>query len=171
MINCSTALSGSQSATPSFVEVRQVAVVQGKYPQQLLDAWHAFDDDRGTENDDPGCLCDSQLFLVMLCNHGGVDLESYDRLTFGQACSILVQVRGMARTATSICCRLRTLANRCDSCQARRLVVQTIHALAVAELRCEFEHRGAFALVHEDGVASRQQLRRIFSCSARRPRL
>jgi Haspin like kinase domain len=95
-----------QSCTPCFVEVKRVAVVRGRYPQRLLDAWNEFKDgSRRTENDDPACFDDEQLFLVMLCGHGGTDLEVYKGLTFLQAKSVLTQVRATLSSRRAQACK------------------------------------------------------------------
>ncbi|KAG5460778.1 MAG: hypothetical protein BJ554DRAFT_7131, partial [Olpidium bornovanus] len=42
------------SSLGGFVKLVDVAVVSGTYPEELLEAWDAYDDARGSENDRPG---------------------------------------------------------------------------------------------------------------------
>lgn len=72
-------------------------VVRGKYHAPLLAAWKRFatkwahDEDK-CQNENPGKLPAAQLYVVMVVENGGSDLESFDIKGFKAAKSLILQV-------------------------------------------------------------------------------
>lgn len=79
--------------TDGFAEVMKVCLVQGKYPQHLIDLWDLYDEDRGSENDSPLLFTEDQLYIVLELANGGQDLEAYHFSNAEQSYALLVQVR------------------------------------------------------------------------------
>ncbi|KAI8806918.1 hypothetical protein BJ742DRAFT_679660 [Cladochytrium replicatum] len=77
----------------NFVKGLGFGVCRGPYPKILLDRWDQYASEKGTENDRPDYFDESQLFAVLILEHGGVDLEhSIDKLdSYGEIRSILQQ--------------------------------------------------------------------------------
>ena len=86
-------------------------VVQGKYPQLLLDLWDAWDRERKSQSIRPDRFPSNQAYAILVLPNLGTDLESF---TFRPA------------TAWS---------------QACAVFFQTLTALASAERAARFEHR------------------------------
>lgn len=76
-----------------FIHLRLCRVARGAYPKELLEAWAEYDRKQGSENDCPAALPADQLYMVVVCEHGGTDLEKHAALSFAQAKSMLCQVR------------------------------------------------------------------------------
>ncbi|XP_073326586.1 uncharacterized protein haspin [Pagrus major] len=83
-----------QNQTRGFIGLNDLHCVQGGYPPDFLNAWDAFDQRKGSENDRPDFFEKDQLFIILEFEFGGIDLEnSNGTLTsLGVAKSILHQV-------------------------------------------------------------------------------
>lgn len=77
-----------------FVKVLGSLVVQGRYPQTLLDKWDEFaaNSNNHSENYRPDSFDDGQRFCVIVFANGGTDLEHYDLDTWHEASAIFWQV-------------------------------------------------------------------------------
>ncbi|KAG9017965.1 hypothetical protein FRB90_012851 [Tulasnella sp. 427] len=94
-----------------FIKLIRAVVVQGAYPQLLLDLWDEYDEAKGSENVRPHTLPPSSLYAIIILPNHGIDLESY-----------VFPARGGWKSAVSIWW-------------------QIARALGVAEDACQFEHR------------------------------
>lgn len=83
---------GDLNATRSFVEVRSVKCVQGRYPNRLIDLWELYDEDGRSENDNPSIFDENQLYIILELANGGEDLESFVFNNAFQAFSVYKQV-------------------------------------------------------------------------------
>lgn len=88
---------GRTSCCASFPNTKKVVVVRGKYPPSLIAGWKQFakewaHDEEKCQNENPVKLPASQLYTIMVVEHGGSDLESYHVEDFRAAKSIILQV-------------------------------------------------------------------------------
>lgn len=81
---------------PGYGYLRHATIVQGHYPQQLLDLWDAYNDENPSENERPDEYKASQYYCIMAMDDAGVDLEHYElsswedgEAIFWQTCRIL----------------------------------------------------------------------------------
>ncbi|KAL4705490.1 hypothetical protein ACJJTC_017350, partial [Scirpophaga incertulas] len=81
-----------ENATDVFNEVLAVRCVYGAYPSRLLDLWELYDECKGSENDNPAILPDSQQYIVLELANAGQDLESYEFNNAEQAHALFFQV-------------------------------------------------------------------------------
>ncbi|XP_060877718.1 uncharacterized protein LOC132950329 isoform X2 [Metopolophium dirhodum] len=63
--------------TSSFCKLKRVSCVQGKYPSILIDFWQQYDNDKGSDNDNPDILPKDQMFMILEMENGGIDVESF----------------------------------------------------------------------------------------------
>jgi hypothetical protein len=73
-------------------------VVRGKYPAPFQAAWKRFatkwaHDEEKAQNENPNKLPASQLYVIMVVENGGCDLESFHVKDFQTAKSIILQVQ------------------------------------------------------------------------------
>ncbi|CAG2101560.1 unnamed protein product [Medioppia subpectinata] len=61
---------------PNYIHMLRVTATRGLFPQKLMDAWNAFDDEKTSENDDPNNYTEDQLYVVLQLANGGSDLEA-----------------------------------------------------------------------------------------------
>ena len=94
----------SSEVSAAFVELRGSAVCRGKYPRELLDAWHAWDAEHTSENDCPKIFGSEQHYIVFVFADGGRDLERFKVNTFEEARSIIMQT-AMALAVAEAACR------------------------------------------------------------------
>ncbi|KAK0151556.1 Serine/threonine-protein kinase haspin [Merluccius polli] len=66
----------THNQTHGFIGLNDLHCVQGCYPTVMLDAWDAFDQQKGSENDRPDFFDKQQLFLILEFEFGGSDLEN-----------------------------------------------------------------------------------------------
>lgn len=80
--------------TPNFINMTKTVVVEGRFPQVLLDKWDEYDQrkTKGSENPDPGEYGDDHLHSLMFLTNGGTDLESVTFKSGLEALSVLLQV-------------------------------------------------------------------------------
>ncbi|KAJ9101743.1 hypothetical protein QFC21_003082 [Naganishia friedmannii] len=94
-----------------FVNLRGAHIVQGVYPDVLLECWDTYDKTKGSDNTRPDCLPQDQYYAILFLDNAGTDLESY---RFGKACGWR---------------------------QAVDVLWQIADALSAAEEKADFEHR------------------------------
>lgn len=85
---------GNEYNTDGFVNVKRVTCVKGSYPDNLVDEWELYRDNRveGSDNDHPGVFDRDQVYIVFeLCN-GGRDLEAFVFNNAEEAQSVFLQV-------------------------------------------------------------------------------
>ncbi|XP_015372211.1 PREDICTED: uncharacterized protein LOC107167591 [Diuraphis noxia] len=63
--------------TSSFCKLKRVSCVQGKYPSILINYWHQYDKDKGSDNDNPNILPNDQKFMILEMENGGTDVENF----------------------------------------------------------------------------------------------
>ncbi|CAG5104108.1 Similar to Haspin: Serine/threonine-protein kinase haspin homolog (Drosophila melanogaster) [Cotesia congregata] len=61
----------------SFVEVKNIRCIKGKYPDKLLQLWDAYDEKKNSENDSPRMFTDDQLYIALELGNGGQDMEAF----------------------------------------------------------------------------------------------
>ncbi|XP_025421593.1 myb-like protein D [Sipha flava] len=61
----------------SFCRLKNISCVQGKYPTHLIDLWEQYNNEKGSDNDNPHILPDNQVYIVLEMVNGGIDVESY----------------------------------------------------------------------------------------------
>ena len=76
-------------------------VVQGIYPEALMELWDIYDQEHDSENDRPARYSSEQLYCVIGLEHGGVTLENIVLVSWSQAVEIFEQVtHALARGET-----------------------------------------------------------------------
>ncbi|KAM8714875.1 hypothetical protein ACLKA7_001997 [Drosophila subpalustris] len=80
------------NSTSGFVNIYNVALVKGKYPQHLLKLWEEYDEKKESENDHPEMFTDRQLFIVLELNFAGSDMSTFTFLNAEQSYYALQQV-------------------------------------------------------------------------------
>ncbi|RUS13740.1 hypothetical protein BC937DRAFT_94844 [Endogone sp. FLAS-F59071] len=75
-----------------FIGVEKVAVCCGTYPERLLQEWDRWDEEKGSENDRPDYFPSTQLYCVLVLEHGGSDLEHVKLRNWRQAAAVFWQV-------------------------------------------------------------------------------
>ena len=96
-------LRAQRNATAGFVETSAVLVTRGPYAPQLLSAWRAYEEDKGSQNQWPGDLPDGQLFAVFVLADGGFDLEGFQLRDAQEAKAVLLQVAATLAVAEDSC--------------------------------------------------------------------
>jgi serine/threonine-protein kinase haspin len=70
----------------------RVAICKGPYPDDLLEAWDRWEDEKGTYNERPSEHSENQLYAVLVLRNGGTDLEHYKLRKWSSARSLLLQL-------------------------------------------------------------------------------
>uniref|UniRef100_A0A1I7XZV5 non-specific serine/threonine protein kinase n=1 Tax=Steinernema glaseri TaxID=37863 RepID=A0A1I7XZV5_9BILA len=86
---------GTTNSTEGFIELLDVRVLQGEYPESLMAAWIEYKKKKKGDalNDSPQTYSTSdQLYLVMALGFAGRDLESFKVKRLEEAASIVTQV-------------------------------------------------------------------------------
>ncbi|XP_064383267.1 serine/threonine-protein kinase haspin-like [Halichondria panicea] len=78
--------------TKNFVQMDAVALVQGKFPDFLVEAWDDYDFRKDSDNDRPVVFPESQLYVLFSAENSGVQLGSYVYHSLQEAISVLQQV-------------------------------------------------------------------------------
>lgn len=81
-----------ENATSGFCELKKISCVRGKYPEVLIDLWDLYDEQFGSENDNPQMFDEDQLYIVLELGNGGRSLEAFQFTNAKQSLSILRQV-------------------------------------------------------------------------------
>lgn len=77
--------------TSNFISMTRAAIVRGAFPDKLLHEWDEFHRLKQSENPDPRIYKEDNLHLLMVLNHGGVDLEHVKLKSADQAVGIFMQ--------------------------------------------------------------------------------
>ena len=84
---------------PNFIGLRNCTLVEGQYPERLLELWDEYDENRGSENERPDANLfnvdtntETQLFVALEYENGGEDLENIVINNSIQGLSIFLQV-------------------------------------------------------------------------------
>ncbi|KAJ3235592.1 Serine/threonine-protein kinase haspin [Chytriomyces hyalinus] len=126
----------NDSVGASFVELVGAHVCQGYYSEALLDAWDEYDDAKDSENDRPDYFPKKQLYVVIVLENAGTDLEHFKIKPIAPPASPSTPmgksfgVQGANNSASN-----KTWA------LVRSILMQTILAIAAAERQVHFEHR------------------------------
>ncbi|KAG0640043.1 hypothetical protein HOY80DRAFT_885337 [Tuber brumale] len=75
-----------------FIGFRGAFVVQGYFPQLLMDEWDIYDEERGSENERPDFYAEDQQFAIICLENGGTDLEHFDLEGWEEAWEVFWQV-------------------------------------------------------------------------------
>lgn len=86
---------GEKNCTSGFAEVLKVRLVEGRYPEHLLNLWDDYDIRQGSENDRPDLFGDDQLYVVFELANGGSDLEAHVFKNAEQSFSAFKQVNSL----------------------------------------------------------------------------
>ncbi|XP_066581247.1 uncharacterized protein PF3D7_1120600 isoform X2 [Prorops nasuta] len=78
--------------TDSFVEVKNIKCIYGKYPKKLIDLWKRYDEEKASDNDCPSMFNEKQLYIVFELSHAGQDLEAFIFNSANEAYAILIQI-------------------------------------------------------------------------------
>jgi len=74
-----------------FVKFFGAKCCRGSYPNCLLNQWHIWNEEWGSENDNPELLNEDQHYIIFELELGGTSLEDYRALVAAEAKSILHQ--------------------------------------------------------------------------------
>ncbi|KAJ3342011.1 Serine/threonine-protein kinase haspin [Gonapodya sp. JEL0774] len=77
---------------PGFVKLARSFIAQGRYPKALLNEWDKFAKKRGTENERPDFLPSEQLYMVLVLEHAGTELEKFKIRSWKESESVFVQL-------------------------------------------------------------------------------
>lgn len=72
--------------------MQNIRCVQGEYPEELLELWRLYKENKGSINDSPDMFNEDQLYLTLETNYGGTDMESFLFDNAAQAYSLFLQV-------------------------------------------------------------------------------
>lgn len=79
------------NSTRNFISMSRAAIVKGAFPDKLLHEWDEFHRLKQSENPDPRMYKKDNLHLLMVLNHGGVDLEHFKLKSADQAVGVFMQ--------------------------------------------------------------------------------
>ncbi|KAL2729507.1 serine/threonine-protein kinase Haspin ALK2 isoform X2 [Vespula squamosa] len=77
--------------TNGFVEVKSIKCIEGKYPEEMIDLWKKYDEEKTSDNDCPSIFDKKQLYISLELGHGGQDLESFEFHTAVEAHTLFIQ--------------------------------------------------------------------------------
>jgi len=77
--------------TPGFIRMHGMGTCRGRYPDELVSQWEAWDEAHGSENDHVGAFPEDQLYIVFVFENGGQDLERFQLHNFDEVRSLLLQ--------------------------------------------------------------------------------
>ena len=77
--------------TPGFIRMHGMGTCRGRYPDELVGQWEAWDEAHGSENDHVGAFPEEQLYIVFVFENGGRDLERFQLHNFDEVRSLLLQ--------------------------------------------------------------------------------
>ena len=84
---------------PNFIGLRNCTLVEGQYPERLLELWDEYDENKGSENERPDANLfnvdantETQRFVALEYENGGEDLENIVINNSIQGLSIFLQV-------------------------------------------------------------------------------
>ncbi|XP_060651537.1 serine/threonine-protein kinase haspin homolog [Drosophila nasuta] len=82
----------ANNSTTGYVNIYNVALVKGKYPQHLLKLWEEYDTKKESENDHPEMFGNNQLFIVLELNFAGSDMSEFTFINAEQSYYALQQI-------------------------------------------------------------------------------
>ena len=91
-LKATCALDNIKDASPNFVAINKISLVQGSFPPFLVKLWDKFASSKGSENDHPKRFDKDQHFLVFDSVYGGSPLENFKFRDAMQSLSIFAQV-------------------------------------------------------------------------------
>lgn len=94
---------GLHNQTTGFNQLKSVRCVQGVYPARLIELWELFEENRGTENDNPKMFGEDQLYIVLEMANAGSDLESFVFANYNEVYDVFIQV---FMRFLRVCCEL-----------------------------------------------------------------
>ncbi|KAI8831743.1 hypothetical protein BJ741DRAFT_552212 [Chytriomyces cf. hyalinus JEL632] len=126
----------NDSVGASFVELVGAHVCQGYYSEALLDAWDEYDDAKDSENDRPDYFPKKQLYVVIVLENAGTDLEHFKiKPVAPPAAPSTPMGKSFGMQGANNSASNKTWA------LVRSILMQTILAIAAAERQVHFEHR------------------------------
>ncbi|KAK2577611.1 hypothetical protein KPH14_005219 [Odynerus spinipes] len=79
-------------STSGFVEVKSIKCIKGKYPEEMINLWKNYDNEKTSDNDCPSIFDENQLYIAFELGHGGQDLESFEFHTAFEAHTLFIQI-------------------------------------------------------------------------------
>lgn len=77
---------------PGFLEFKACHIMEGKLPNQVVQAFDLYSDEKGTEFPHPKAYQKDQLFMALELGDAGIDLENYKITTLAQLWDIVLGV-------------------------------------------------------------------------------
>ncbi|KFB47868.1 hypothetical protein ZHAS_00015921 [Anopheles sinensis] len=81
-----------QFCTDGFVELQSVSCIKGRYPKVLKDLWAVYNNQQGSENDNPDCFPDDQHYIAFETAYGGKELDGFRFRNALQSFAVLSQI-------------------------------------------------------------------------------
>lgn len=85
-------ISKAMTTVKGFVKVKSMKVVQGKYPDALLEQWDLWNSEHESESERPDWYKETQRYCIVSLEHGGLDLEHFEIQSWDQARSIFLEI-------------------------------------------------------------------------------
>lgn len=85
-------ISKAMSSIPGFVKLKSQQVVKGRYPAALLEQWDLWKVERTSESDRPDWYLEEQKYCIIALEHGGVDLEHFEIVSWVSARRIFSKI-------------------------------------------------------------------------------
>ena len=76
------------SYVDGFMKVKRIAVVEGTYPEHMLELWTEYDEIHKSESYYPDFYEPSQMFFILITDFGGSDLEHFELTSWEDAYDI-----------------------------------------------------------------------------------
>ncbi|GAA99126.1 uncharacterized protein L969DRAFT_94304 [Mixia osmundae IAM 14324] len=92
-----------QSHVPGYAKLRGAYVVQGKYPEELMQQWQAYMETGKSLNPSPELFDDEQAYAILCLTHHGKDLELAKLKNWTEAASVMWQVAKSVEAAEEAC--------------------------------------------------------------------
>ena len=89
---CPDTGSPTANMSPGFIRMYGMGACRGRYPDELVHQWEAWDEENESENDHIGAFPEDQLYIVFVFENGGRDLERFQLHNFDEVRSLLLQV-------------------------------------------------------------------------------
>jgi serine/threonine-protein kinase haspin len=80
--------------TENFIQIEELALCKGEYPDLLLESWDTYTKTHRTENDRPDKFPSEQLYVLMATENAGTALEDYTFSSVEEALSVIRQIAG-----------------------------------------------------------------------------
>lgn len=79
-----------KNMSPNFIHFLRAACVRGSFPSKLIQEWIKFDENQGSENENPKKYA-NKLHFILILENGGIELEKYEFKSAQEAMSIFLQ--------------------------------------------------------------------------------